>query len=153
MTKSTATSTTTKTNGIHLGPKATPQMPKPAAAPIKEDELTLKQMLADMGFHMPSWKRNLVAGVASFLSGYVIGATFSALFELMFGAALLASGWTFMLVVAYVIGLVIAIYAAIKVSTRMYGYIASGSVDQDASRAWGWVKAKCSFSNPGLKTV
>lgn len=127
--------------------------PEPAAAPVEEDMLTMRQMLADMGIHIPSWKRTLVMAAASFLSGYVIGATFNALFNYMFGAAILASGWTFMTVIAYVIGLVIAIYAAIKVAGRVANYIGTGTIDHDAKSAWGWIKGKCGASNLGLKTV
>ncbi len=131
-------------------PKAEPinlKTPEPAAAPI-EEPLTMRQMMADMGINIPSWKRTLIMTAASFLSGYVVGSTFNALFNYMFGAAILASGWTFMTVVAYIIGLVITIYAAIKLAGYTANYIGTAQIDRDASRAWAWAK-----SLVGVKSV
>jgi hypothetical protein len=127
-----------------------PQQPEPAAADT--EQLSWRQMLADMGFKLPGWKRTLVAYAAAFLSGYVVGATFSALFNYMFGAAILATGWTFMTVIIYIVGLVIAVYAAAKLGQKVGGYILSGDIDADASRAWGWVKGKVSGS-PALRAA
>ncbi len=144
---------------IDLTPKATvtepPVMPERAAAPVEEDELTIRQMLADFGIFIPSWKRGLVMAVASFMTGYVVGSSAIALFNFMFGAAIMASGWTFILACVAVIGFVLAMYLACKLANKVARYIGSEQVDRDASRAWGWTKGLFTNapSNGGRQTV
>lgn len=128
-----------------------PEQPKPAAAPVEEDELTFRQMLADMGVFIPTWKRTLVASVASLLSGYVVGATFNALFNYMFAASIMASGWTFISIIAAVVAFIAATYVSCKVAARVLGYVGSGKVDAHASAAWGWTKSL--FTDTKLQTV
>lgn len=125
-----------------------PEQPKPAAAPVEEDELTFRQMLADMGVFIPTWKRALVASVASLLSGYVVGATFNALFNYMFAASIMASGWTFLTIVAAVVAFIAATYVSCKVAARVLGYVGSGKVDAHASAAWGWTKGLFADASP-----
>ena len=128
-----------------------PEMDEPASD-IGEEKISFRQMMADFGIHLPSWKRHLFAAVTSFIAGYVIGATASALFNYLFGAAILASGWTFMLVCVAIIGFIITVILAYKAGKAIGNYIYSGQVDRDASRAWGWAKGLVTPA-PKLATV
>lgn len=128
---------------LDSGPKAKPvEIKAPERAAADTEAMSFRQMLEDMGFKMISWKRTLLAYAASFLSGYLIGTTFSALFHYLFAASILASGWTFITIVVAVLMFVAAAYLTILTSQKIGRYIIDGNIDADVAslraKIGGW---------------
>lgn len=90
-----------------------------------------------LGIAVPDWKRKAVAYVGAFLIGYGFGSLFAYL-DVIFLSSL-ATTSVFLYWLAYVLGLVLTIYAAIKVSQKWGGYVISGDIDADLTRAKNWV--------------
>ncbi len=125
-----------------LGPDTKPDPINLEADHSVGDPINFRQILTDMGFKVSDWKRTLLANIAAFLSGYVIGTTFNALFNYMFAASIVASGWTFVTIVAAVITFIAAVYCAAKAARKIGRYIIDGDIDADIaslrSKVGGW---------------
>lgn len=107
----------------------------------------VKNLFSQLGLEAPTWKRQLLAWLASlgacagvgYLMGQIIGYA-------MVGAILL-TGSAFIPLVIYAIGVVIAIYASYRVGPIVYMAVIDKTVDRMASSAWN--KATGLFRSSG----
>lgn len=101
-------------------------------------------------FALPSWKRSLIALVASGLTAYLTASTVMSLTSLLVTAALTATSSMFLSTLIFIVGAIAAVYAAIKAGQKVGMYIATGDIDRDLSRAYNWTK---NLVSPRMVTV
>ena len=125
-----------------------PELPKPAASPevlfAAQQDQSYFDMLLDVarsaGLLIPSWKRCLLALVASVCAALGTAFMLNPFVSAMFAGAMLTTGSVFLSYLFFVIGFVIASYITLKVAQKVGGYIASGDIDRDVARAWNGAK-------------
>lgn len=118
-----------------------------------QDEISMRAMFDNLGVSIPTWKRTLIALVASLASGYLAGSAGMTVTGVLCTAALTATGSMFISTVVYALGLIITVYAALKISQKIGMYIATGDIDSDAAAAWGWTKSLFGAGKRKLNTI
>ncbi len=87
------------------------------------------------GVDLPSWQRVVCSAIASFAAGYLIGSVASVIIDILVVGTALVTSSMFLTWCVYVIGMVIAFYAAFAAGRAVAQYVLSGSVDQDFAAA------------------
>lgn len=125
---------------INIKPTPEPAADHDTLHAAAEDTVDIRAMLDSMGFVLPSWRRSLLSLAASFCAGYAIGSIAATLLEVLYTAAIMTTGSVFIATAIWVMGFIVAMYAAVKAGQKIGMYFATGDIDRDLSRAWGWAK-------------
>lgn len=108
---------------------------------VTEDDLVaqcsayLKGLLIDM----PSWKRMLCAAVLSGVTGYGVGYLGGTLVAYLVVGAMVLGVSSFIAQILFVLGLLVAFYAAYRASAFAYVKVIDKTVDAKFAQAKGWV--------------
>ena len=95
-----------------------------------------------------TWKRKLVAYVASFVAGFGIGYAAGTLIEYVIAASVVHTGSMFLGIVAAVIIAIAALYLSMKAGQKIAGYIAFGDIDADIKKMKHWLSNKLQSAEP-----
>lgn len=105
-------------------------------------------------FSAPSWKRTLVAFITTVVVTCGIGWIAGELLSWMVIGAVAMAVPVFLIVLAWVLGAVLAIYYGGKLAARVGGAVLTGEADERAIAAYDAVKSFASRLNPfGARTV
>lgn len=105
-------------------------------------------------FSAPSWKRTLCAFVTTIVVSCGIGYLAGQLLGWMVVGAVAMAVPMFLIVLAWVLGAVLAIYYGGKLAARIGGAVLTGEADERAIAAYDAVKSFASRMNPfGKRTV
>lgn len=118
-----------------------------ASAPIEHDpELAAQSMVQQaiemargLGITIPTWKRSLLAFVASFVVGYGVGYLLGTLLSILMVATFTVTGSLFLMYCIAVLGFLGILYAGCKVGQTVGMYIVTGDIDRDVRRAKNWI--------------
>lgn len=99
-------------------------------------------------FQAPSWKRTLCAFVTTIVVGAGVGWVAGTLLNWMIAGAVMMAAPLFLVVAAYVLGFIAALYYGGKLAVRVGGAILTGEADERAIAAYDAMKAKLAKLNP-----
>jgi hypothetical protein len=111
----------------------------------EEEEDILKMVRAMTGFGFPSWKRAIVGMLVGIGVGCGITYAGSMIISVIMAGAVATTSYFLALVLAVLTAIIVA-YAAMKMSAKAFGYIASSTIDEDytavKNKVIGWFKPK-----------
>lgn len=146
--------TKSKTAPINLDPTAASHEAMHGANDVGNSHLAdLLEGARSLGIVIPDWKRTVLTFIASFCAGWAIGTIASVVLEVLFMSAVTLTGSLFVAWAIYILGFIIAMYAAIKSGQAIGMYIATGNIDRDVSRAWKWTTGLFSGKDKAAKYV
>lgn len=127
-----------------------------AAKPVAEDD-GVDSMFAGMirdsfreitGFEVPSWKRTLVALVATLTVSIGIGYAASTMLSWLMAGALAMAVPYFIAFVVYALGFLLACWFGARIAARIGGAIISKSADEQVAKTYGATKRLLAKMNP-----
>jgi hypothetical protein len=104
-------------------------------------------------FKAPSWKRHMLALVATFCTSFAIGWVGLTLLDWLMAGAVLAGIGTFLQMLVFVIGIVLVCRAAVKVSVRVGLSIYTGEADERIVEGYDKLRGWAAKLNPFARAV
>lgn len=131
-TQTTASKSNTKAR-IHTEQPVHDHHAREAAA--SEDSFSFFDYARSMGINVPTWKRSLVAFVASLAAGAGVAIMLSPLIDALALATFMVTTSMFVSWVIYGLGFLLMMYASLKASQAVGSYIVTGNIDRDLAVA------------------
>ena len=122
---------------------------KPVSAAMNED---IKHLFSKYKIAMPSGTRVVLAFIASFCVGGIIGYVGGSLLELAVVGAMSLTGSLFLSVAAYILGVIAILYTCYKAGGWVGGFIMSGDVDLCYQKCSNRVRGFFTFGNCEVTT-
>jgi hypothetical protein len=89
---------------------------------------------------------NCIAGflgsIVAMVFGYAVGMT---IVDLLAYGVFLLTGWAYLALAVYIVGMVFTAVAAIYTAGKVAAYIGTGQYSKDMEKAGAWIKSKFSF--------
>jgi len=152
----TARKTTTKsviaTKVEQIGSSAAEKIQ--SAQNIFDDPASAQEAIDDFlkrfGLQAPSWKRIACAVVLVAALAYGAGTLIGTLATYMVVGAFMFTGSMFVVWSIYILAILLALYAGLKIGQHVGNYVLSGQIDRDLSSAWNWTKSLFGSKQPEL---